>query len=100
MKQLKMPDDLERFDIKESPIDAETLDKMKAKTGSYESLFSKRAIKYKALPNKNLSEEQYRQLLLDEYTFLKRPVIIYNDQLWVGNSKQVVDEVTAYFNKL
>ncbi|MEL7064780.1 MAG: ArsC/Spx/MgsR family protein, partial [Bacteroidota bacterium] len=57
-----------------------------------EALFSRRAMKYRALGlhEQELSEEDYRQHILDEYTFLKRPVIIVGDQIFVGNTKKVV----------
>jgi len=43
------------------------------------------------LKEKTLSEQDYRQLILDEYTFLKRPVIIIDDQIFVGNAKKEVE---------
>jgi arsenate reductase len=62
------------------------LDFLKEKTGSYEALFSKRAIKYKTLglKNKNFSDQDFRQLILDEYTFLKRPVLIDGEKVAIG----------------
>lgn len=80
-------------DIKTEPITAEQLDEMKALAGSYEALFSRRAMKYKSmgLAQKELSEADYRQLILDEYTFLKRPVAVINGELFIGNSKKTVE---------
>jgi arsenate reductase-like glutaredoxin family protein len=43
------------------------------------------------LKNQVLNEKDYRQLILDEYTFLKRPVIINGNKVYVGNLKQRVD---------
>jgi arsenate reductase-like glutaredoxin family protein len=65
---------------------------MKKLAGSYEALFSKRAQLYKKrnLKEKQLSEEDYRALLLEHYTFLKRPVLIYDENIFIGNSKAVV----------
>ena len=62
-------------------------------SGSYESLFSRRALKYKALglKDKTLSETDYKNFILEEYTFLKRPVIIINNAIFVGNSKKTVE---------
>ncbi len=79
-------------DIKFDSITAEQLVDMKNRTGSYENLFSKIARKYKelGLKDKNLSEEDFKSYILSEYTFLKRPVIIIDDQIFVGNSKKVV----------
>lgn len=86
---------LERFelqDIKTQPITAEQLDEMKKGAGSYESLFSRRAMKFRSmgLDKKELTETDYRDLILSEYTFLKRPVIVIGDQVFVGNAKAVV----------
>ena len=65
--------------------------------GSYEALFSRRAMKYKSmgLKDKNLTEQDYRQLILDEYTFLKRPVMIADDQIFIGNGKKEVEKAKA-----
>ena len=86
MKEFDALKDFELIDIKSSNIDSTTLDFLKEKTGSYESLFSKRAIKYKTLglKDKNLSDQDFRQLILDEYTFLKRPVLINGESVVVG----------------
>lgn len=79
-------------DIKTEKITPAQLDAMKEKTGSYESLFSRRAMKYKemGLKDKPLTEKDYRQLILDEYTFLKRPVVFVNDKIFVGSEKKTV----------
>lgn len=80
-------------DIKTDKITPAQLDQMKAKTGSYEALFSRRAMKYRAmgLHEKELSEMDYRSLILEEYTFLARPVIFINDQIFVGNNKKTLE---------
>jgi arsenate reductase len=83
----------EMQDIKIEKITPAQLDEMKSKTGSYESLFSRRAMKYKemGLKDKALSENDYRQLILDEYTFLKRPVVFVNNKIFVGSEKKNVE---------
>ena len=80
-------------DIKSEPITPTELDELKQSTGSYESLFSRRAVKYRSmgLHEKKLSEKDYRKLILQEYTFLKRPVIIIDGEVFVGNSKNTVE---------
>jgi len=82
-------------EIKTNPITVIQLKDMQKLAGSYESLFSRRAKKYKQMDLKNqlLSEKEYRQLILDEYTFLKRPVIIINDKIFIGNSKKNVESL-------
>lgn len=80
-------------DIKTEKITPAQLDEMKAMAGSFEALFSRRAMKYKemGLKEKTLSEKDYRQLILDEYTFLKRPVTIDGSKIFVGNDKKTVE---------
>ena len=80
-------------DIKTEPITVNQLDELYSLTKNYEILFSRRAKKYKqmGLKNQNLVEKDYRQLILDEYTFLKRPVIVNNNEVFVGNTKKRVD---------
>ena len=79
-------------DIKTEKITAAQLDEMKKMAGSYEALFSRRALQYKALglKDKMLSEKDYRNYILDEYTFLKRPVTILNNKIFIGNDKKTV----------
>ncbi|HEY8919750.1 MAG TPA: ArsC/Spx/MgsR family protein, partial [Chitinophaga sp.] len=54
--------------------------------GSYEALFSRRSQKYRpmGLHEKTLTEKDYRDLILQEYTFLKRPVAIVDGKIYVG----------------
>ncbi len=82
-------------EIKSNPITAKQLEELRAMTDSYESLFNKRAKKYKAmdLKNQQLTEKDYKQLLLEEYTFLKRPVIVFNENVFIGNSKKNIHEL-------
>ena len=85
----------ERQEIKAENVTVSQLEEMHQLSGSYEALFNKRAKLYKAMDLKNqvLSEADYRQFILDEYTFLKRPVFILNDEIWIGNSKKVIDDL-------
>ena len=97
MKELELGDDVALREIKSQPISEEEVDAMKALAGSYETLFSKRAMKYRAmgLHEQDLTEADYRRLIIEEYTFLKRPVLLMEDQVFVGNTKQVVTEAYA-----
>lgn len=76
-------------------ITAAQLEKMKEMAGSYEALFSRVALKYKTLDPKPTKESEYKKLILEEYTFLKRAVIINGKQIFVGNSKKVVEAAGA-----
>ncbi|MFM7309305.1 MAG: arsenate reductase family protein [Flavobacteriales bacterium] len=79
-------------DIKTDPITEEQIDSMKALAGSYEALFSRVAMKYRALGlhEKKLTEKDYRKYILQEYTFLKRPVMVNGNQIFIGNTAKVV----------
>lgn len=79
-------------EIKSDPITAQQLDELKAKVGSYEALFSRRAMKYRSmnLKEQQLSEADYRRLILDEYTFLKRPVVLVGDDIFIGSTKKTI----------
>jgi arsenate reductase (glutaredoxin) len=84
-------------DIKTETITPEQLDEMKEKAGSYEALFSRIALKFRAwgLNEKKLTETDYRKYILEEYTFLKRPVILAKGKIFVGNSKKNVEAAKA-----
>ena len=82
-------------DIKTDTITPEELEEMKKMAGSYEALFSRRAIKYRelGLKDKQLEEDDYRNYILEEYTFLKRPVVIIDAKIFVGSEKNTVAEL-------
>ncbi len=82
-------------DIKTEKITATQLSEMKKLAGSYEVLFSRVAMKYRALglDKMKLAEDDYKKYILEEYTFLKRPVIIIGDKIFIGNSKNTIAAV-------
>lgn len=93
MNELKISENnFEIHDIKTQAINEQQLTEMKHLSGSYESLFSKIARKYKDLNPKPNSEAVFKKLILEEYTFLKRPVIIIDKKIFIGNSKQTIAE--------
>ncbi len=79
-------------DIRTEKITPAQLDEMKKLAGSYEALFSRRALKYKelGLKDKKLTENDYKKLILEEDTFLKRPVVIIDKQIFIGSEKKNV----------
>ncbi|GGG21517.1 arsenate reductase [Dokdonia pacifica] len=99
IQEINTSNDVELQDIKTVAITKEQLEAMHAFTGSYEALFSKRAQLYRQrnLNEQTLSEEDYKNLILEHYTFLKRPVMIVNDAIFVGNSKKVVAQAIEAF---
>lgn len=93
--ELGIGDEFIYQDIKTEKITEQQLVEMKKLAGSYEALFSRVARKYKeqGLKDKILSEDDYKFLILNEYTFLKRPVFIIDDEIFIGNAKKTVQAV-------
>lgn len=93
IKELQPLNDFVLQDIKTEPITVSQLEELHELSKSYEALFSKRAVLYRErnLKDKVLSEADLKDLILEQYTFLKRPVIIVENQLFIGNSKKVVE---------
>lgn len=89
-------------DIKLQPIEPAELDRFREKTGSYDALFSRRAIKYKTLglKDRDLSESEIRSFILEDYTFLKRPVIIIGEDVFAGSEQKNLDRVAARLQSL
>ena len=90
IKELDLKEsNIEMQEIKSQKITAQQLEEMKKRAGSYEALFSKRANNYKALnlQDKTLNEKDYKNLILADYTFLKRPVVIINTSIFIGSDK-------------
>lgn len=100
LKQIKNIDEFQLHDIKEELVTLIQVEEMYALTGSYETLFSKRAKLYKemGLKDENLTENDFKRYLLEHYTFLARPVIIYNDQIFVGNSPKNIEAMLQKVN--
>jgi arsenate reductase (glutaredoxin) len=92
---------VELQDIKSDAITEDQLEQMRSMTDSYEKLFSKRARKYKeyGLKDKNLSEADLKMYILEDYTFLNRPVAIINEKIFIGNSKKNVEALKLELEK-
>ena len=100
LKEIELNSSFELQDIKTNKISGEELDQMKELKGSYESLFSRKAMKYRSLGlnNKTLHEEDYRTLILEEYTFLKRPVFVFDDAIFVGSAKNTIESLKQFLD--
>ncbi len=100
MKRLGGMKDFVKQDIKTESITSEQLDQMKNLAGTFEALFSRRAIKYKEmnLKDQDLTEIDFKQLILNEYTFLKRPVIQIGNQIFVGNEEKNLQTIETFLD--
>ncbi|WP_310993309.1 arsenate reductase family protein [Aequorivita marina] len=92
MKEIDIPSSFIKQDIKVQGITEKELDELFNVTNSYEDLFSRRAKLYRErnLKNEKLLEQDYKNLILEHYTFLKRPVIVNNDEIFIGSSAKTV----------
>jgi arsenate reductase len=93
IKEVEIPSSFLMQDIKKDEITVKQLEEMYALSGSYEALFSRRAKLYKerSLKDKKLLEQDFKNLIIEHYTFLKRPVILNNEEIFIGNSKKTVE---------
>jgi len=101
LDELNLPESVTLQNIKTEAITEEQLEIMKDLAGSFEALFSKRATLYKErdLKNKTLTEADYKALILEHYTFLSRPVLVIDNNIFVGNSKKNVEVAKQFLNE-
>ena len=97
MEEIKIPQSFIKHDLKVEGISEEEVEELYNMTESYEALFSKRARLYRErnLKEEALLDEDYRDLIKEHYTFLKRPIIINNDEIFIGNSKKTIAAAKA-----
>ena len=93
LEALQPLDGVELREIKSKGVSTEELQELYQRAGSYEALFSRRAMLFRqrGLNNQELGENDYRDLILEHYTFLKRPVLVVGEHVFIGNAKKVVD---------
>ncbi|AZB21948.1 arsenate reductase family protein [Kaistella haifensis] len=91
--------DWELREIKINPISTEELEQMYKLAGSYEALFNKKSnqIKLRELNLKTMTEEDFKELILDHYTFLKRPVFMTDKEIFIGNEKANLEALRRFF---
>jgi arsenate reductase len=84
-----------QIDVKQQPLLESDVDNLGQLAGSFEALFNKNAILFKTLElrNKTLQEPDYKTYLLQHYTFLRRPVFVIGEQIFIGNKPEVVARI-------
>ena len=92
ISEIELPEEIELQDIKTERICENQLNELITLAGNVQSLFSKRSMKYRAwgLHEKELTDFEMKSLMIEEYTFLKRPVLVLDNEIFIGNSKKVV----------
>ena len=91
---------IKQIDVKSIKISENEIDLLRDASGSYESLFNKRSQLYRKrnLKNKKLSELDYKNFILEHYTFLKRPILIQENNIFIGNEKKNIDSLKEFLN--
>lgn len=102
IKSLNLTTDFIFQDIKEDEITVKQLEELYNLSGSYEALFSKRAKLYKEMGLKDLAltEKDFKHYLLQHYTFLSRPVIVLNHQIFIGSSAKTIVALKKVISEL
>jgi arsenate reductase len=96
--EISWPNDITFIDIKKQSITPEVLDVLKEQYGTFEAVFSKKAKRYAEVKNGITRDDDYKRLILSDYTFLKRPVILYGDFFSVGNDRVAIERLGLRFN--
>jgi arsenate reductase len=88
-------------DTKKIPASEEDIEFLRKHADSYESLVNRRAQLWQKrdLKNKNLSENDFKNLLLEHYSFIKRPIFIDGEHVFIGNSKKVVSALKEHLGE-
>ncbi len=100
LKELNL-EGVDLVNIKEEEILKEDIEFAIEKLGGVDAVFSKRAMKYRqlGLNQKDLTEEEMKDWILKEYTFLKRPLIILDDFVSAGSAKKDIEKVKSILNE-
>ena len=101
MNLWNIPDDIELIDVKKTPIGEDDLDYLRSLVGSYKDLLNKRSqiLKKRGVTSATLNEAQTKELILDHYSLLIRPLLVYGDRLFAGNGPDVVSQARAFLNE-
>ena len=91
--------DIDRFELREIKSKAVSSSEIEEIYNlselSYSELFNKRARKYKEIKDQleTADDKEYKSYITQEYTFLKRPVIVYQEQVFAGNAKKTIEQM-------
>lgn len=99
MQQLDFPPEVKQIDIKKTPLNEAMLELLYKHSGSYAALLNTRAQKLRGVDQKTLTEKQIKTLLLEHYSYLKRPVLLFNQEIFVGNAAATIQAAKEALNE-
>lgn len=82
-------------EIKTEPITPDELSEIKKFAGNYESVFSKKSTQIKArnIDVTKLTDGEMGNLILEHYSFLKRPVFLFEYRILADSTKENIQEL-------
>lgn len=100
IKSLGIEDAYFLQNVKEQMTSPEQLDFLYNFTNSYEGLINKRGRVFAQMKREKavFSETVYKALLENEYSCLKRPILIWDNKVFLGNAKATVVKMKAALN--
>lgn len=80
--------------LKETSLTRKEVEQLAEKVGGADKLFSRRAVKYREmrLQSRKLSDAEMLDLMASEYTFIKRPVLVFGEKAIAGFSEKSYKE--------
>ena len=101
IKEIKLDSSFVFREIKSNPLTLKEIEIIHDLSKNYESIFNKRAKLFteKKLKDVTLTELEYKNYILENYTFLKRPVIITDQKIFIGNSKKNILELKKHLGE-
>ena len=101
IKEIKLDSSFVFREIKSNPLTLKEIEMIHDLSKNYESIFNKRAKLFteKKLKDVTLTELEYKNYILENYTFLKRPVIITDQKIFIGNSKKNILELKKHLGE-
>lgn len=89
--------EVEKRNVKEQPLTRAEIGHLAKMAGGIENIFSRRSTKYRelGLKDKTLSSADMLDLIEEEYTFLKRPILVVNETVIAGFFEKEYDSFFA-----
>lgn len=102
ISELELTKNFTLQNVKENPINENELEALAEYSGSFESLLNRRSVLYRErkLKDQKLSEADCKALILEHYSFLKRPIIQIGDTYFIGNAKKTIENAKVFLSNL
>jgi arsenate reductase (glutaredoxin) len=83
--------------VKAEPLSRAEVEELARRVGGADALFSRRALKYRAmgLHERELSGDDLLRLMTEEYTFITRPVVVRGDRAVAGFALRKLEALLA-----